>query len=147
MPKMSLFPLCIPCIQGTRGQPHRVYSIYLPTWHPLSLNSLTAMESMGYNHPCTPLDGAVWAAGNTGTDYYTEPLRGCKLTASGTNLRASSCPTLPVPCQSSLPDAGKQVHLWSSSGRMLFQCSRKGLALLCLGLRLCVCVGWGVAAM
>lgn len=142
MPKMSLFPLCIPCIQGTRGQPHRAYSIYLPTWHPLSLNSLTAMESRAITihvHPLMMLFGQLGTLVQTTTQ---EPLRGCKLTASGTNLRASSCPTLPVPCQSSLPDAGKQVHLWSSSGRMLFQCSRKGLALLCLGLRLCVCV-WG----
>lgn len=106
MPKVSLFPLGIPCIQGTGGQPHCAYGICLFTWHSLSLNSLIALESRAITIHVHPL---MVLLGQLGT------LRGCKLTASGTNLRASSCPTLPVPCQSSLPDAGKQVHLWSSS--------------------------------
>lgn len=63
------------------------------------------------------------------------PKEGCKLTAPGTNLGASSGTTLPVPCQSSLSGCWKTgASLEQQCGRMLFQCSRKGLALPCLGL-------------
>lgn len=105
MPKVSLFPLGIPCTR--HWWPASPCLWYLSFHLALTISQQSnSSGKQGYNHPCTPLDGAVRAAGNP---------EGCKLTASGTNLRASSCPTLPVPCQSSLPDAGKQVHLWSSS--------------------------------